>query len=333
LQVSANSKVIVVTGASAGVGRAVVREFAGPGVRIGLIARGRKRLEEARTEVERAGGEALACPADVADYGQLAAAAAAIEDKFGPIDVWVNAAMTTIFAPFEEIQPDEYRRATEVTYLGSVYGAMLALKSMLPRDSGCIVQVGSALAFRSIPLQSAYCGAKHGVAGYVESLRTELLHYRSNVHITMVHLPGVNTPQFSWCRTRLPNHPQPVPPIYQPEVAARAIVWASRHRRRQVYVGLPTLLSIYGNQFIPGLLDRYLAKTGFSSQQTGERVSDGRPDNLFEPAAGDYGAHGVFNDKAHSHSIQTWMTENRYWLGLALFAAIAGVWPVWRANS
>jgi len=331
--VNGKPQVIVVTGASAGVGRAVVREYAGPGARIGLVARGKDRLEKTRAEVEDAGGEALVCPCDVADYQQVAAAGKAVEDKFGPVDVWVNAAMTTVFAPFAEIQPDEFKRATEVTYLGSVYGTMIALKSMLPRDSGCVVQVGSALAFRSIPLQSAYCGAKHGVAGYVESLRTELLHYRSNVHITMVNLPALNTPQFSWCRSRLPNHPQPVPPIYQPEVAARAIVWASRHRRRQVYVGLPTLLSIYGNRFAPGLLDRYLAKVGFSAQQTEQPVSGERPDNLFEPVTGDYGAHGVFDSKAQSQSLQTWLTENQYWLGLALFAAIAGIWPFWRARS
>lgn len=330
---NAQPKVIVVTGASAGVGRAVVREFAGPETRIGLVARGRERLEKAKAEVEGAGGEAIVCPADVADYHQLETAAKAVEDKFGPIDVWVNVAMTTIFAPFAEVTPDEFKRATEVTYLGSVYGSMIALKSMLPRDSGCIVQVGSALAFRSIPLQSAYCGAKHGVVGYAESLRTELLHYGSNVHITLVHLPGVNTPQFSWCRTRLPHHPQPVPPIYQPEVAARAIVWASRHRRRQVYVGLPTLMSIFGNQFAPSLLDRYLAKSGFSSQQTAERVKPDRPDNLFEPAVGDYGAHGAFDNKAHGRSLQLWITENRSWLGVALLAAVSIAVPLWRANA
>jgi short-subunit dehydrogenase len=326
-------KVIVVTGASAGVGRAVVREFASPGARIGLIARGRDRLEKAKAEVESAGGEAIVCPADVADYHQLEAAAKAVEEKFGPIDVWVNVAMTTIFAPFAEVQPEEFKRVTEVTYLGAVYGSMIALKSMLPRDSGCIVQVGSALAFRSIPLQSAYCGAKHGVVGYVESLRTELLHYGSNMHITVVHLPGVNTPQFSWCRSRLPHHPQPVPPIYQPEVAARAIVWASHHRRRQVYVGFPTLMSIYGNQFASGLIDRYLAKTGFSSQQTGERVRPDRPDNLFEPAAGGYSAHGVFDNRAHRRSLQVWITENRSWLGLALLAAASIAFPLWRAKT
>jgi short-subunit dehydrogenase len=329
---NAKPEVIVVTGASGGVGRAVVREFAGPNARIGLLARGKDGLEGARAEVERAGGQALALPTDVADYDQIAAASKTVEDKFGPIDVWVNVAMTTVFAPFAEIQPDEFKRATEVTYLGSVYGTMVALKSMVPRDHGCIVQVGSALAFRSIPLQSAYCGAKHGVVGFIESLRTELLHYRSNVHITMVHLPGMNTPQFSWCRSRLPKHPQPVPPIYQPEVAARAIVWASRHRRRQVYVGMPTLLSIYANQFIPGLLDRYLARTGFSSQQTQEPLNDKCGDNLFEPANGDYGAHGAFDHKAHSRSIQAWVTENRSWLGLALLFAATVTLPIWRSH-
>jgi hypothetical protein len=207
---------------------------------------------------------------------------------------------------------------------------MAALKRMMPRNHGCVVQVGSALAFRSIPLQSANCGAKHGIEGFIESMRTELLHYRSKVHLTTVHLPAINTPQFSWCRSRLAAHPQPVPPIYQPEVAARAIVWASHHRRRQIYVGLPTLLSIYGNQFFPRLLDRYLAKTGFSSQQATEPLDDRRADNLFEPATEDYGAHGAFDHKAHRHSPQSWITRNRVWLGTALLIAVSATTRSWR---
>jgi NAD(P)-dependent dehydrogenase (short-subunit alcohol dehydrogenase family) len=301
---------------------------------MGLLARSKDRLESARAEVEHAGGEAIAVPTDVADYNQVASAARTVEERFGPIDVWVNVAMTTVFAPVVDIEPDEFRRATEVTYLGSVYGTMVALKSMVPRDRGCIVQVGSALAFRSIPLQSAYCGAKHGVVGFVESLRTELLHYRSNVRITMVHLPGMNTPQFSWCRSRLPAHPQPVPPIYQPEVAARAIVWASEHPwRRQVYVGFPTLISIYGNQFFPALIDHYLGKTGFSSQQTQEPLNDRRGDNLFEPVSGQFEAHGAFDHKAHDHSPQVWITKNRAWLSLVLLGIASLAVPMWRARS
>ncbi len=238
---SNRGKVVVVTGASAGVGRAVVTEFARQGAHIGLIARGRERLEAAKREVEELGGKALVLPTDVADAEQVEAAAERVEQEFGPIDIWVNDAMTTIFAPFLEITPEEFKRATEVTYLGQVYGTMAALKRMHARNRGSIVQVGSALAFRSIPLQSPYCGAKHAIVGFTDSIRSELIHNKSNVHITAVMLPAMNTPQFSWCRTRLPRHPQPVPPIFQPEVAARAIVWAASHKRREcTSVGLPS---------------------------------------------------------------------------------------------
>ncbi|HET7216268.1 MAG TPA: SDR family oxidoreductase, partial [Terriglobia bacterium] len=231
------SEVVVITGASAGVGRATAREFARRKAKIGLLARGRERLEDACLEVESLGGTALALPADVVNAEKIEAAAEFVENKFGPIDIWINNAMTTVFSQFIEITPQEFKRATEVTYLGVVYGTMAALRRMLSRDRGCIVEVGSALAFRSIPLQSAYCGAKHAIRGFVNSLHSELLHDKSNVHLTMVHLPAINTPQFEWCRTRLPNHPQPVPPIFQPELASKAIFWAAHHNRRDVYVG------------------------------------------------------------------------------------------------
>ena len=298
-------RVVVVTGASAGVGRAVVNEFARQGAHIGLIARGRDRLDAAKREVEEAGGKALVLPADVADAKQVDKAAERVEQELGPIDVWVNVAMTTIFAPFLEITPDEFKRATEVTYLGQVYGTMAALKRMHARNRGVIVQVGSALAYRSIPLQSPYCGAKHAIIGFTDSIRSELIHDKSNVHITAVMLPAMNTPQFSWCRTRLPRHPQPVPPIFQPEVAARAIVWAASHKRREVYVGWPTVEAIYAQQIAPSFADRYLAKHAYDAQQTPEPVSPDRPDNLFEPAPGEYSAHGIFDKRAKSYSAQS----------------------------
>jgi len=319
--------VVVVTGASAGVGRAVVREFARHGAHLGLIARGRERLEAARREVEQLGGKALMLPADVAAADEVEAAAERAEQELGPIDIWVNNAMTTIFAPFLEITAKEFKRATEVTYLGQVYGTMAALKRMHARNRGTIVQIGSALAYRSIPLQSPYCGAKHAIVGFTDSIRSELIRNRSAVHITAVMLPAMNTPQFNWCRTRLPNHPQPVPPIYQPEVAARAIVWAAGQKRREVYVGWPTLEAIYGQQAAPSFADRYLAEHAFEGQQTAEPVSPGRPDNLFEPVAGDYSAHGIFGDRARRCSLQSWLNRKRIdWganSGLAAFAGAA----------
>jgi short-subunit dehydrogenase len=320
-------KVVVVTGASAGVGRAVVTEFARQGSHIGLIARGRERLEATRREVEELGGKALVLPVDVADAQQVEKAAERVEEELGPIEIWVNDAMTTIFAPFLEITPDEFKRATEVTYLGQVYGTMAALKRMHPRNRGSIVQVGSALAFRSIPLQSPYCGAKHAIVGFTDSIRSELIHDGSAVHITAVMLPAMNTPQFSWCRTRLPRHPQPVPPIFQPEVAARAIVWAANHKQREVYVGWPTVEAIYAQKIAPSFADSYLAKHCFEGQQTSEAVSPDRPDNLFDSVPGDYSAHGIFDNRAKSFSVQssvnmelTNLTTHR---GLVAFAAMA----------
>lgn len=311
------SEVVVVTGPSAGVGRAVVREFAKRKARIGLIARGRDGLEGARKEVEAEGGKALVLPTDVADPEQIEMAAAAVEETFGPIDIWINNAMVSVLSPVKEMTPDEFKRVTEVTYLGYVYGTLAALRRMLPRNRGVIVQVGSALAYRSIPLQSAYCGAKHAVKGFTESLRSELIHDGSRVRVTMVHLPALNTPQFSWIKSRMPNHPQPVPPIFQPEVAAEAIVWAAHHDRREVHVGLPTVKAIWGEKFIPGLLDHYLASKGYASQQTDDPVDPNRPSNLWEPVPGDHGAHGIFDSRAKAKSLQLWVTTHRGWLALA----------------
>jgi NAD(P)-dependent dehydrogenase (short-subunit alcohol dehydrogenase family) len=277
------SRVVVVTGASAGVGRATAQAFGRRGDRVALLARGENGLAGARAEVESLGGTALPIAVDVADAEQVEAAAERVEQELGPIDVWVNDAMTTVFSPFKELTAGEYRRATEVTYLGYVWGTMAALKRMLPRDRGTIVQVGSALAYRAIPLQAPYCAAKFAIRGFTDSIRTELMHDKSNVHVTMVQLPAVNTPQFNWCRTRLPNHPQPVPPIYQPEVPAEAIVWAAEHRRRELWVGSSTVKAILANKLAPAIADWYLAKTGYRSQQTAQRVDPQRPSNLYKP--------------------------------------------------
>ncbi len=316
--------VVVVTGASAGVGRATAVAFAREGARVGLVARGSDGLDAARREVEAVGGQALVLPTDVADPDQVERAAATVEDSFGSIDVWVNNAMATIFSPFIEITPAEYRRATEVTYLGYVWGTMAALRRMLPRDRGAVVQVGSALAYRGIPLQAPYCGAKHAIQGFTESLRCELLHGGSKVQVTMVQLPALNTPQFDWGRSRMPREPQPVPPIYQPEVAAEAIVWAAHQRRREHYVGGSTVVAILGDKLAPGLGDRYLARTGYESQQTNEPADEGRQDNLFEALPGDRGSHGRFDREAHERSLQLWASKHRRGLA-ALGVAALGV--------
>jgi NAD(P)-dependent dehydrogenase (short-subunit alcohol dehydrogenase family) len=318
------SRVVVVTGASAGVGRATAQAFGKRGDRVALLARGEDGLEGAREEVESVGGRALPIPTDVADADQVEEAAARAERELGPIDVWVNDAMTTVFSPFKELTPDEYKRATEVTYLGYVWGTMAALKRMLPRDRGTIVQVGSALAYRAIPLQAPYCAAKFAIRGFTDSIRTELIHDKSKVHITMVQLPAVNTPQFNWCKTRLPNHPQPVPPIYQPEVPAKAIVWAAEHRRRELWVGRSAVKAIVGNKVAPGLADWYLGKTGYKSQQTKRPVEPDRPSNLYEPVSGLHAMHGIFDGQAQSSSPQVWLSEHRPWLVGAL-AGLAGL--------
>jgi short-subunit dehydrogenase len=314
-----NPQVVVITGASAGVGRATARAFARRGARIGLLARGLAGLECASREVEAAGGQALPLPVDVADATQIETAAAVIEEQLGPIDIWVNNAMLSVFSPAKQMSAEEFRRVTDVTYLGYVYGTLAALKRMLPRDRGVIVQVGSALAYRGIPLQSAYCGAKHAVQGFTESLRSELYHDGSQVHVTMVQLPALNTPQFRWVKSRLPHKAQPVPPIFQPEVAAQAIVYAATHRRREIYVGWPTVKAIIGNRLMAGLLDRYLARTGYQSQQTDEPVDQERSHNLWAALDDqeDHGAHGVFGERARGWSAQLWANTHRGWLALA----------------
>ncbi|HEX4610496.1 MAG TPA: SDR family oxidoreductase [Urbifossiella sp.] len=320
-------EVVVITGASAGVGRAVVWEFAKDRAHVGLIARGPDGLEGAKREVEECGGQALVLPLDVADAGAVDRAAEAVEREFGPIDVWVNDAMVSVFSPVKRMTAEDYRRVTEVTYLGVVHGTLAALRHMLPRDRGAIVQVGSALAYRGIPLQSAYCGAKHAIQGFTEALRSELIHDKSRVTVTMVQLPAVNTPQFDWSKSRMPRKAQPVPPIYQPEVPARAIHYAAHHYRREWNVGLMTDVVIAGNAVAPGL-GYYLAKTGYDSQMTDEPEDPNRPNDLYDPLPGDRGAHGRFDARAHPTSQQWWVTKNRGWLaaaglGLAGLAVLA----------
>ncbi|GGW45798.1 short-chain dehydrogenase [Streptomyces lucensis JCM 4490] len=319
---------VVITGASAGIGRATARLYARRGADVVLVARGEGGLEAAADEVAALGGRPLVRPADVADPAQVEAVAEAAEKELGPIDVWINCAFSSVFAPFDEITPEEFERTTQVTYLGFVNGTRSALTRMLPRDRGTIVQVGSALGERSIPLQSAYCGAKHAINGFTSSLRTELLHRGSNVHVTVAQMPGVNTPQFTWVRSRLSRHPMPVPPVYQPEVAARGVLYAADHpRRKQYYVGGTTVATLWANRFAPALLDRYLARTGFGSQQ-----DDGRPptglDNLFEPVdrrpADDQGAHGAFDDSAHARSWQETLVRHPAATALGAGAAVLG---------
>jgi NAD(P)-dependent dehydrogenase (short-subunit alcohol dehydrogenase family) len=317
-------RTVVVTGASAGLGRAIAQAFGERGDNVALLARGPDGLDAAAQDVEAAGGRALVVPTDVSQWDQVDAAGQRVEAEFGSIDVWVNNAMTSVFAPFKDVTPEEFERVTAVNYLGFVYGTMAALHHMQPRDRGTIVQVGSALALRSIPLQSAYCGSKHAILGFTESLRTELLHDHSGVSVTMVQMPAMNTPQFSWVRTKMPNHPQPVAPIYQPEVAARGVVFASEHpNRHNYYVGISTSLTVLANKIAPGLLDRYLAATGYDSQQIANRpVAHDRPDNLFAPVSGLHHTHGIFDDKAWSRSPQLWITTHKAGLILAAAAVV-----------
>jgi NAD(P)-dependent dehydrogenase (short-subunit alcohol dehydrogenase family) len=316
-------RVVVVTGASAGLGRAIARAFGARGAVVGLIARGVEGLSAAELEIRDKGGRALALPADVSDAAAVEAAAERVERELGPIDVWINNAMVSVFSPVKEMTAEEFRRVTEVTYLGYVHGTLAALRHMLPRDRGTIVQVSSGLAFRGIPLQSAYCAAKHAVKGFTESLRTELLHDGSRVRVTMVHMPALNTPHFDWVRNRLAHKAQPAPPVFQPEVGAEAVVYAVTHpKRRDLSVGRSPLEALWGDVLAPGVLDRYFARTGYRSQQRGEPEQPDRPDNLWHPVPGDHGAHGAFDRQAREHSAELWLTEHR---GMALLAAgIAG---------
>lgn len=318
-----DSPVVVITGASAGIGRATARAFAARGARIGLIARNAEALEHARAEVEARGGKAVVAIADVADAEAVERAAQTIEAAFGPIDVWINNAMTSVLGPIRSITPDEFRRVTEVTYLGAVHGTLAALRRMQPRDEGVIIQVGSTLAYRGIPLQAPYCAAKHAIQGFHDSLLTELLHDGSNVRVCMVNLPAVNTPQFRWIRNHMPFKPKPFGTIFEPEVAARAIVWAAEHPRRELNVGWGTTQAIIANAFAPGLLDRYLARIGYDQQQSDEPESASRPDNLHAPVPGDAGAHGVFGEQAKSASPQLTANTHRGAIGAAV--AVIGV--------
>ncbi len=316
-------RVIVITGAAAGVGRATAKMFAETeGAHIGLLARGREALEGAKRDVERLGGKAIILQCDVADAAAVEAAAERVERELGPIDVWVNVAMTSVFAFIKDTTPEEFKRVTEVCYLGYVHGTLAALKRMLPRDRGHIIQVGSALAYRGIPLQAAYCASKHAIQGFMDSLRAELIHQNSRIVATMVQMPALNTPQFDWCKNKLPNKSQPVPPIYQPEVAARAIVFASKNQRREIYVGLPTVIAIIGNKLFPRLGDLYLGRTGVKGQMTKEKADHNKPDNLYEPVGGDPGAHGRFDNRAHTYSPQLWTDMHRNWVAGGLVAVL-----------
>ena len=322
------TQTVVITGASAGIARATARLYGRRGANVALVARGKAGLEAAAADVRDSGGTPLVIPADVAEPGQVDAAAEQAEAELGPIDTWINVAFTSVFAPFTEISAAEFKRVTEVSYLGFVYGTMAALRYMKPRDYGTIVQVGSALSERSIPLQSAYCGAKHAINGFTESVRVELLHEHSGVHITVVQMPAVNTPQFSWVKSRLPRNPQPVPPIYEPELAARGVAFAADHpARKQYWVGDSTAATLLAQKFAAPLLDRYLARTGYDSQQTDQEASPGRRDNLWEPvdepAGSDHGAHGSFDSKSHNVSPQLWVSQHARQVSAAAAAATA----------
>jgi len=320
---SSQPEAVVVTGGTAGIGRATAREFARHGCNVAVLARGQDGLEATKRDIEDLGGRALAIPTDVADWKAVEAAADQVERELGPIDVWVNNAFAGIFSKFMDVTPEEYDRVTQVTYLGQVNGTRAALKRMLPRDKGAIVLVGSALAYRGIPLQSAYCGAKHAIQGFIDSIRSELLRAKSKVTITMVQMPGVNTPQFDWIRAKLPGQPRPVGKVYQPEVAGRAIYFAAHDGRKEMLVGLPTIEAVWGNKVASSAMDDYLAATGFASQQRPERVSPDRRDNLFDPVPGDHGAHGSFDDEAVDSSAELWISEHKSQLGIAALGAAA----------
>jgi short-subunit dehydrogenase len=320
-------RIVVVTGASAGVGRATVEEFASQGYDVALLARDKDRLDRAAEEVRsRHGVRALAIPTDVADAAAVEAAASQVEHDWGPIDVWVNVAMATVFAPVAKLTPEEFERGTRVTYLGQVHGTMAALSRMRTRNRGTIVNVGSALGYRSVPLQSIYCGAKFAIRGFTDSLRSEIIHDKLDVHLTMVDLPAVNTPQFDWAMNKMGKKAQPVAPIFQPEVPARAIFFAATHRRRQVWVGFPTVKAILANRIAPGLIDRYLASAGYKGQLTDQPLPADAPANLFEPVPGYYSAHGRFDGQSKSRSWEMFTDRHRTaaWAaaGLALVACV-----------
>lgn len=328
--------VVVVTGAAAGLGRAIARAFGQLGCDVGLIARGIDGLEGARREIEQMGRRAVVCPLDVSNAQALEDAAQKIEEELGPITIWVNNAMLSVFSPVKEMKAEEYKRVTEVTYLGYVYGTLSALKRMLPRDRGTIVQVGSALAYRAIPLQSAYSASKHAIQGFTESLRSELIHDKSHVRVTMVQMPAMNTPQFDWVKSRLPRQPQPVPPIYQPEVGAEAVVWAAYNERRELYVGWPTEKAIWGNKVAPGYADKYLAEHGYASQQTDVPADLNQPNNLWAPLPGDYGARGRFDERSYDWSFQLWATTHRAQLAAAVAvgaAVVAGLASLFKGRG
>lgn len=327
-----SEQVVVVTGASSGVGRAIARAFGAAGAKVGLVARTREALERCAEEIRTAGGEALVLPLDVADAAAVERAADAVVARWGRIDTWVNDAMVSVFSPVKEMKPGEYRRVTEVNYLGFVHGTLAALKHMLPRDEGHVIQIGSALVYRSIPLQSAYCASKAAIRGFTDSLRCELIHDRSHVKVSMLQLPAVNTPQFDVVRSRLPHHPQPVPPIYQPEVIARAALHVALHPRRELWIGWSAVEAILGQRIIPGLLDRYLGRTGYRSQQTDQPVSPDRPDNVDHPIPGDRGAHGDFDARARRRSGELWLSRHRGAVAGLAAAAAAGLGLVaWRS--
>ena len=313
------ARIVVITGAGAGVGRATVNEFARNGCDVALLSRDPGRLEDAAAEARSFGVRALPIPTDVADSDAVEAAATRIEEELGPIDVWVNVAMATVFAPVSKLTPKEFERGTAVTYLGQVHGTMAALKRMTPRNRGSIVCVGSALAYRSVPLQSIYCGGKFAIRGFIDSLRSEVLHDNLNIQISMVDLPAVNTPQFNWAMNKMGKMAQPVPPIFQPEIPARAIYFAAFHPRRQTWIGWPTVKAILANRVAPGLIDRYLARYGYSSQMSDEPVPPDAPNNLFEPVPGPYGAHGRFDSRARDWSWEVFTSRHRN----AMWAAIA----------
>lgn len=325
---TSRNETVMVTGASAGLGRAIAREFAKQGARVGLLARGKAGLEAAAGEVRSVGGTPLILEADVSDANAVEDAAVILEKQSGPIEVWVNNAMVSVFSPVKEMKAEEYKRVTDVTYLGVVNGSLAAIRRMLPRNRGKIVQVGSALAYRSIPLQSAYCAAKHAIVGFTDSLRCELIHERSRVTVSVVHMPALNTPQFGWVKSRLPHKAQPVPPIFEPEVGARAVYWAAHHDRREIYVGGSTVEAIVANKVAPRLLDHYLGRTGYASQQTCEREDPARADNLWKPVDSDcdFGSHGTFDARANSLSFQLWtdLRRSKIAWGLGLSAIVLG---------